>query len=148
MRETISIIETKIKRSKNGGEYMSIDAVEGRYTCWIPMLFEYLTKGEIEVEILEKNGFKNIVGAGDIIPDIKTSKKYFPKEDRIALAQENKMRGIEMAQDRKNDAMRIMGSVRDSVLIVTAKMKWEQMSDEQIKEELRKWKQEINELYY
>ena len=68
----------------------------------------------------------------------KPKSKYVPV-DKLKEAQERKKEFIGEAQNNKNSSIRMAGAIKDAVLITTATMKWKDLKDEQIKEEVEKW---------
>ena len=150
--EQIKITPTKIdKKQGANGEYLFVTAGEDRYSCFSDHqdIWDSFIEGQ-EVSIwftFSKDGkYKNIVGVGGTQPEPK--KKFFKGD--VKIAEEMRTESIRRSQEIKQDSMQIMGSVRDSVLIVIAKMRQSQStwSDEEIKREIKYWKKEITEMYY
>src|SRR3990167_2504288 len=109
MKKTITITEAKPKTSSNNKPYLSIKTTEGRLTCWEIILFDILLASigqPLEVEVMQKGDYENIIGAGDMIPTQTASAAYYPaKKTGIEQAQVRKAEFIKEAQARKNDAI-------------------------------------------
>ena len=147
MKKTIIISETYEKTASNGGVYLTIETAEGRYSCWETVLFPTLKANvgiPLEVEIMTKGKYQNIVGARDMMPTQQASQAYFPrKKTEIGKAMEKKQEGIRESMSRKEDSIKIAGSQRDAVLIVVnlyPELKDAPNKERAIKDEYEKWK--------
>lgn len=61
------------------------------------------------------------------------------QKSEIQKAMEKKESSIEKFQGSKEKSMKIMSSGRDAVLIATAKLQHQNMTDEEIQAEVKKW---------
>ena len=114
MKKIITIRTVEEKVSSNNSKYLSIEAADGRYSCWEEVLFETLKANinlPLEVEIFQKGKYENIVGAGEMMPTQKASGFF---KGNV----ETKRKDIAEAQTRKEDSIKDAGAARDSTLIV------------------------------
>ena len=147
MRKTITTKSAQEKISSNGGKYLSIEALEGRFTCWEEVLFPLLLANlnlPLEVEIFQKGKYENIVGAGDMMPTQSASKQFFPKkESAIGKAMDRKEKSIGDFAARKEDSIKLAGAQRDAVLLTTTfypEYTTNPNKDNLIREKFEEWK--------
>lgn len=70
------------------------------------------------------------------------------EKNDISKAMEKKRRSIELFQHSKEESMTHLAISRDSTLIALEKMKYKEMSDEEIKEEIKKWYRWLRDAIY
>lgn len=122
MKKTITIRRAEEKVSSNNSKYLSIEADDGRYSCWEEILFPVLQANigqPLEVEIFQKGKYENIVGAGDMLPTKEASGYFRKKETTIVKAMDRKEKFIGDSQARREDSIKQAGAARDATLIVT-----------------------------
>ena len=97
---------------------------------------------ESDIEIVKEGKFWKVkpesLGIKEVV--YKASPSAYRKTGEIAKAMDRKEASIERHTEAKEDAMSRQGSVSDAVAIVSAQMKWQEMSSEYIREEFEKWR--------
>ena len=145
MKQTITIASAEVKTSKTGKKYMEVkDYENNKYSCWEDILWMELEQAqgkEIELEITQSGNYKNIVGAGTMMP----TDNYFPAKNtrskQIAQAMDRKQDFIKESQGSKELGIKISSTARDSVLIATTILQGKNPNEIQMKNEIVKWRE-------
>jgi len=72
--ENISVLNVTEKDKKAGGKFLSVESASGKLSCFDDTLFDDLKKAvgnEVEVDIVTKGNYKNIVDLGKVLGSAK-----------------------------------------------------------------------------
>ena len=134
----IKVVDTVEKTAKNDSKYLSIKTDVGNFSCWEPTLFWNFQKSgeaELEVLIIEKGGFKNIVGIKgvDYVP-AKTGTSRNSRE--ITKAMDRKEATIKNFTEKKENSMAEFAQKRDSAMFASSPK-----SREELESDYRYWRE-------
>lgn len=122
MLKKIFIADAQKVQTPTGKTYLEISEQGGqRFSCWVEELWPALEAAqgqELEVEIVYKGQFVNIVGVAGV-----ETKSYAPrqnKSEQIRQAQDTKARYIAEAQDRKDDSIAYFNSLNNAIVFLSA----------------------------